>query len=186
MKGPTRSLKLSLERQFGYYYVAILLSAFAIVPLYFLLASKPSKFLTPTMEILIASFFALLSLWSFLRQKRALRFYRIDSQLDTNIKNKIVREILREHHWTYSVSKRNYLEATGDGFREKIDLRTWSHLLTIVVDREGILINSICDPDGLFPQPYSFGKNKQNITDFEILFFQKTYSLLEMKEKNQL
>lgn len=144
------------------------------------MAGKTSRNLPAITLILAASFFLFLTILMLVKQKNVLKFYSITSHLDTKTKNKIVRDIFREHKWMYVKNKHNYIQVTGNGFRDNIDLRTWSELMTVIVYSDKIDINSICDPDHFFAQAVSFGKNKQNIRDFEMLFLQK---ILEYEKK---
>jgi hypothetical protein len=148
------------------------------VPLCFWVAGSTNQNFPPVAAILSGCFFLLLSGILFIKQKNGLKFYSIPSNLDNKTKNKIIREILREYKWTYIKNEYNYIQVEGTGFRDTLDLRTWSELLTIVVENDKIEINSICNPDGFFPQVFSFGKNKQNIKDFEMHLLRKSTYLL--------
>lgn len=84
---------------------------------------------------------------------------------------KIVKNILRDHNWTIEKSDTNFIQASGNGFRKKTDLRSWSEFMTFEFTENEIKLNSICNPDGLIAQAFSFGKNRQNIRDFKELFY---------------
>jgi len=147
------------------------------VPLCFWIAGSTNHYFPPIAAILSGCAFLILAGLIFLAQKNSLKFHSIVSDLDMKTKNKIVRDILREHKWTYVKNEYNQIQAEGHGFRETFDLRTWSELITILVESDKIYVNSICNPDGFFPQVISFGKNKQNVRDFENLLLQKSNGL---------
>jgi len=168
-----KSVPLTLTQTFSYYLLPLLLTSFGVIPLYFWIAGKTNHYFTSKTAILLALSFLFLTLIVFLRQKRSLNFYSISSDLDIKTKNKIVKEILLEHRWTFTKNNQKFVQAEGNGFRNNFDLRSWSELLTIEVNKSEIKINSICNPDGWIAQAFSFGKNKQNTRDFEMIFLQR-------------
>jgi hypothetical protein len=121
------------------------------------------------MAISAASGFLLFGILSFVKQKSALRFYSITTNNSDKVNAKIIKTILREHGWQGVKIADNTIQARGHGFRHKLDLRTWAELMTFELNHGEIKVNSICDPDGR-AQFADFGKNKQNVRDFEILF----------------
>lgn len=166
------SVQLTPLQKFSYYLLPLLLTALGIIPLYFWLSGKTNQHLTTVMTIVSGLALFLLALVAFLRLKRSLRFYQIISDKDVKTKTKIVKSILRDHKWIYTKNNYKHIQATGNGFRDNFDLRTFSELFTIEIDKQEIRINSICDP-GASSQSFSFGKNRQNIRDFEFLFLQR-------------
>jgi hypothetical protein len=168
-----QSVPLTLTQKFTYYLLPMMMIGFGIIPLYFWMTGKTDLLFTLTMAILLASSFFIVAIILYLRQKRSLNYYSIPSDLNTGEKNKIVREILRDHNWAYKINKHNLVQAEGNGFRSNLDLRSWSELLTIEISNNDIKVNSICNPDGWIAQAFSFGKNRQNTRDFEMIFLQR-------------
>jgi hypothetical protein len=172
-----RLVELTTSQKVSYYLLPITLLGMGMIPFCFWIAGSTNHHFPPIAAILSGCAFLILAVLIFLVQKNALKFHSIVSRLDMKTKNKIVRDILREHKWTYVKNQYNQIQAEGHGFRDKIDLRTWSELITISIERDKINVSSICNPDAFFPQALSFGKNKQNIRDFENLFLQKLSEL---------
>ena len=168
-----QSVPLTLTQKFSYYLLPIMMIVFGVIPVFFWVTGNTNHLFTSTMAILLACSFFVLTIIAFIRQKRSLNFYSIPSYLGTGEKNKIIREILRDHNWAYKINKHNFIQAEGNGFRNNLDLRSWSELLTIEISRNEIKVNSICNPDGWIAQAFSFGKNTQNTRDFEMIFLQR-------------
>lgn len=166
-------VQLSNTQKITYYLFPALTFMFGCIPFFYLIAGKTNHNLTPKTTLIMTSIFWLITLWSLIKQKNGLRFYSISKVGTTKINMQITRKILREHNWQIVQSTSNFIQADGYGFREKIDLRSWGELLTIQITSNEILVNSICDPDGFFAQFISFGKNKQNVRDFEMLYLQE-------------
>ena len=168
-----QTVPLTLSQKFSYYLLPLLLTGFGVIPLYFWIGGKTNHHFTSTMAILLAVTFFSLTLIVFLRQKWSLNFYSIPSSLDIKLKNKLVKEILLEHKWAITKNHPKFIQAEGNGFRNNFDLRSWSELLTIEINKHEIKVNSICNPHGWIAQAFSFGKNKQNTRDFEMIFLQR-------------
>ena len=165
-------VQLSNTQKITYYLFPALMFMFGCIPFFYLIAGKTNHNLTPKTTLIIMSIFWLITLWSFIKQKNGLRFYSISTDGTVKLKMRITRKILREHNWQIVQSTSNLIQANGFGFRDKMDLRSWGELLTIQITPKQILVNSICNPDGKFAQFVSFGKNNQNVRDFEILYLQ--------------
>lgn len=166
-------VQLSNTQKITYYLFPALMFMFGCIPFYYLIAGKTNHNLTPKITLIMMSIFWLITLWSFIKQKKGLRFYSISTDGTVKRNMQITRKILREHNWQIVKSTSNFVQANGFGFRDKIDLRSWDELLTVQIKSNEILVNSICSPDGNFAQFISFGKNKQNVSDFEVLYLQE-------------
>ncbi len=166
-------VQLSNTEKISYYLFPALMFMFGCIPFYYLIMEKTNHNLTPKITLIMMSIFWLFAFWSFIKQKKGLRFYSISTDGTVKLNMQITRKILREHNWQITQSTSNFIQADGFGFRDKIDLRTWDELLTIHIKSNEILVNSICNPDGPFAQFLSFGKNNQNVRDFEMLYLQE-------------
>ena len=147
-----------------------------IIPFYYLIAGKTNHFFTSKTAGLLTMIFFISAVLSYFRQNKSLNFYSfsIDTNRQQNLK--IIRHILKNHGWTIDKSDSNIIQAIGNGFRNNLDLRSWSELMTFEISDKKIKVNSICNPDGWIGQAFSFGKNRQNIRDFETLFLQESKS----------
>ena len=161
-------LHLTIMQKISHYLFPGIIFGFGLIPLYFLFTDKPLFF--PWINILISTSFLAIAILSFYKQRKSLQFYSITNTKNKQIAFKACRKILKENGWNIDKQSSNMIQATGFGFRNGIDLRSWSEMLTIIIEKDSIKINSICDPDGHFTQFVSFGKNKQHILDFERLF----------------
>jgi hypothetical protein len=168
-------VRLSITQRFSYYLFPIILTGFGVIPIVFWATGNTNHNLTPLKANGIGIIFLVFAGLVFYLQRQRLQYQILATDIPLKLKNKIVRTILRDHGWSYVRNEYNFIQVNGNGFRkESLDLRTWFEMMTFELNSEGILVNSICDPDGLFPQPFSFGKNKQNVQDFGRLFEEYT------------
>jgi hypothetical protein len=163
-----KRVSLTRTEQFSYYLLPIILVAIGFIPFYYLITGQanenlPARILVGLCVILFLSAFAF-----FLWLRRSLKFISIISDQDIHTKTKVIRKILRDHHWSYKKNTTNFIQAVGGGFRDEFDMRTWSDQLTITILSDKILVNCICEP--VSAQPFTFGKSKRIVKDFEILF----------------
>lgn len=164
-------VRLSITQRFSYYLFPIILTCFGIIPILFWVTDNTTHYFTPLMAKGVGLSFLSIAGLVFYLQRRRLQYQELATDLPLAVKDKIVRIILGDFGWRYIKNDYNFIQVAGNGFRkDRLDLRTWSEMMTFQLTTKNILINSICDPDGLFPQPFSFGKNKQNVQDFELLF----------------
>lgn len=170
-----KSISLTLTQKFGHYFLPLLLICFGLIPFKSWVAGKTTSYSLAVSEVLLMVVFFSLGIILYLNQKRSLNYYSIPCNLDVRAKGKIIKQILKDHKWISTKNHKNLIQAEGNGFRDNLDFRTWSELITIEVNKNEIKINSICDPDGVMPQIFSFGKNKQNRLDFEILFLERMH-----------
>ncbi len=158
-------VKLTRKQKISHYLLALMLLVITLIPLYILFTRQTTRFLTNTDAIVAASISGCLTVIAWFIQKRALKFYTINATK----KYEIIIDILKAHGWIVTHKSKTLIQATGHGFRHKLDLRTWSELMTFELSTDFVKINSICNPDDK-AQFTSFGKNKQNMADFEILY----------------
>jgi hypothetical protein len=166
----TRVNLLPLEK-FTFFLLPIILTGLAIVPLYFFFTGRISK-AVPTEALLISSFILFfISIVAFIRLRNSLRFHTIYTDLNKGDSIQVIRKIFIDHNWISTQSKRYPMQMTGNGFNSSsFDFRSWGEMMTVEFGNRKIYVNSICDPDGLLGQAFSFGKNRQNVKRFEILF----------------
>ncbi len=171
------TVRLTNIQKISYYLFPATMFMLGCIPFYYLITGKTSHNLTPKITLIMASVFWLITLWSFIKQKKGLRFYSISKVGTIKMNMQITRKILRDHNWQIVQSTSNFIQADGYGFRDKIDLRSWGELLTIQITPNEILVNSICSPNRSFAQFVSFGKNTQNVKDFEMLYIQEILTI---------
>ena len=150
-----------------------------IIPFYYLITGKTDHFFTSKAAGLLTIIFFIIAVLSYIRLSKSLNFCSISTDTNRQQNLKIIRHILKNHDWTIDKSDSNLIQAIGNGFRNNLELRSWSELMTFEVSDKEIKVNSICNPDGWSTQAFSFGKNRQNIRDFETLFLQESKSYNE-------
>ena len=162
-----QSVQLNTSQKFSHYYSTILLLVFSITFFYYLIAGKTNHHFTALAAFLLMLFFLIIAVLAFYKQRKALLFHEIPCNVNNEKAMEACIIILKYYGWEIEKKTKSFIQATGKGFRGTLDLRTWSEMITIAVTSNGISVNSICNPDDWFAQFVSFGKNKQNIRDFE-------------------
>jgi hypothetical protein len=162
-------VKLKAIQKLHFYFFPFLMFSFSLIGLFFLLTRNDDYSFSKQL-ILSILFFFLLGIAAAIKQYLSLQYYIIKTDQPIAIKRKIIKDILKKCNWKITKDNYNFIQAEGNGFSSKIDFRTWFDLMTFEIFSEEIKINSIPNPDDWGGQPLSFGKNRQNIKDFEILF----------------
>lgn len=100
----------------------------------------------------------LLSILYYFIQKQKLKLIVIDTALTTNEVATIFNEVASEQGWQISQHTSNIFVAhTPQSFRSG----SWGEQVTLLVFKNQIFLNSICDPEKK-PSVVSNGKNKKN------------------------
>lgn len=139
---------------------------------FYLQIRDPFRLTAPMLMLLV---FPGMTLAVWLNQYRILRFGQIDTNLDDDTSYRIAKYTLETLQWPIYKEKQNVFLQANNPFN---DIRTWGdEMITIVIDKKRVLVNSICNPDyGKMAQAgLSFGKNKQNVKKFI-----QTFDLLSM------
>ena len=97
----------------------------------------------------------------YLLQTDRLKFKVINISVDSDCFHKAVEEAAKDLEWTIN---HHYEDCVIAG-RSWNWTASWGELITIIRDKDKILINSICDPDNV-PSVASWGMNKTNIRIF--------------------
>ena len=91
-------------------------------------------------------------------QRKRLKFKSVETNLKRKEINNIIREVALELKWTLDSVDENYIVAkTHPGFFSG----SWGEQITIIFDRNKVLVNSICDPDKR-SSVTSMGRNRRN------------------------
>jgi hypothetical protein len=91
-------------------------------------------------------------------QRKRLKFKSVETGLKRKEINDIIREVASELKWTLHSVNENYIVAkTHPGFFSG----SWGEQITIIFDRDRVLVNSICDPDKR-SSVTSMGRNRRN------------------------
>jgi len=90
-----------------------------------------------------------------------IKFKRIEITVNPEIFKKAVQKTTIELRWEITLTTNKMVVAKGP-----FSWASWGELITIIREKDAILINSICDPDNR-PSVTSFGQNKINKKTFE-------------------
>jgi hypothetical protein len=95
-------------------------------------------------------------------QKRRLKFKVLNIGIDPDTFKTATEQTARELEWEIQTKTNDLIVA----HRHWNWTGSWGEMITIIRDKDRILINSICDPDNR-PSVASWGMNKVNIKTFE-------------------
>ncbi len=91
-------------------------------------------------------------------QRNKLKFRIVKTNLTREELEKIIQQVSSELKWLVIAIDNKVIEAkTSPGFLSG----SWGELITILFDKQTVLVNSICDPDKR-ASVVSFGRNKRN------------------------
>jgi hypothetical protein len=159
----TGRLKLSLGQYFTHYAIVSLL----IIPvlffifdfLYFLFTGEYSGNRTPYNLLKVNTPFILFGLIFFFIQYRRLNFRFLRLNIPKHSIEETIRKTAAELEWRIVTNESNLkIYKTYP----KWTTGSWGEQITIILDKDLIMINSICDPDKV-ASLISFGRNKRNM-----------------------
>ncbi|MDG4949649.1 hypothetical protein NLM59_01820 [Weeksellaceae bacterium KMM 9724] len=102
---------------------------------------------------------SILGLLFYRLQRNRLKFKSIVTKLTREEIDPIIEKVANELEWTpYVVDKKIIIAKTHPSFFSG----SWGEQITILFDKDKILVNSICDPDKR-SSVVSMGRNKQNM-----------------------
>ena len=102
---------------------------------------------------------SILGLLFYILQKSRLKFKSIDTKLTRDELELIIEKLANELEWTpYVKNKKVIIAKTHPSFFSG----SWGEQITILFDKNRILVNSICDPDKR-SSIVSMGRNKKNM-----------------------
>jgi len=108
-------------------------------------------------SFIFISFLFSISLLGYLSKKRYLKFTTLKTNLDIKTINKIIKDVVLSNNWRIKEKKDNFIILTTRG-----SAVSWGEEITILFDKDRVLINSINDLDK--KQIMVSGKrNKNNI-----------------------
>lgn len=102
---------------------------------------------------------SILGLLFYRLQKNRLKFKSIDTNLTREEIDPIIERVANELEWTpYVINEKIIIAKTRPSFFSG----SWGEQITILFDKNRILVNSICDPDKR-SSVVSMGRNKRNM-----------------------
>lgn len=160
----TKELKMGRWRMFSHYSISILFLFMAAAMLFYFLNDiltgrdpKVGKTWPALVLFMVVPF--ILGIVYIRIQRKKLRFYTVTTTQTREQLKKIIRSLAKEQNWQVSFSNEKAIELkSSPGFWSG----SWGEQITILFDKETVLVNSICDPDER-SSITSYGRNKKNI-----------------------
>src|SRR5690625_6043712 len=114
---------------------------------------------TPKEMFLVNIPFMILGIAFFFIQYRRLNFKIITTSLSYDLIHNAIMTTAKELDWITMINTKNYKD-----FRTfpKWYTGSWGEQITVIVDNDKVMINSICDPDKK-ASVASFGRNRKNM-----------------------
>ena len=142
---------------------------FLMIPLFSILNLiahyfKISKFVIDSTGFQLNYIFIIPALVVFFIQNRKLNFKEFKIKLSVDQFQKTFDKTSQELDWTLDYSNHNFIKAHRKFKYESGG--SWGEMITIIKEKDRILINSICNPNGIFISLISYGWNKKNIKTF--------------------
>ena len=95
-------------------------------------------------------------------QKNRLKFYKLKTTLQHSEVKDVIQEVAENLSWmSIFDGKQAYVATTNPGILSV----SQGEMITIIFDDDNLLINSICNPDGM-SSLVSFGRNKMHLRAF--------------------
>lgn len=161
----TEKLKLSFRQIVNHYFIVVFL---LLIPLFMMISifeiyitktydgvrsvDELIRFIIPCIVLAIIFFFI---------QKNRLKFKKIKIDYTDEDFKEAVNRTVKDLEWKIDKNNKTYLRA----FRPWNWTGSWGEMITIIKLNDGLLVNSICDPDK-WTSVASYGWNKKNIRTF--------------------
>jgi len=157
----TNEVKLTNWEKFTHYGIVIYLSCLevtiVVVSGYDLITKWPRPLKEGEIWFLIIP--TLLVLLSYKLQRKKLQFKCVETNLDLNVLKTIIRKVGKELGWSLHKENENiFIAKTSPGFFSG----SWGEQITIIIDQNKVLVNSICDPEKN-SSITSMGRNRKNM-----------------------
>ena len=161
----TKRLKLSRVQFVTHYFIVVfmlIIPAFAIPDLYEIYVTGTYDGVRTTSEIISfpLPWFVLAIAFYFI-QKRRLKFREVNIDYSAQEFNEAIKRTAEEFEWIILVNSSRIFQAQRPWNWEG----SWGEIITIIKEKDRLLLNSICDPDQM-SSVVSMGWNKKNINTF--------------------
>lgn len=161
----TKRLKLTLAQYLTHYGIVLFLLFISALCGWSLIERYVTHTYTgvlKTEEVIRTSlpFFLLAVLYTFIQYRR-LKFTLINLTYTGDQFQQAVERTVKDLEWRIETSSKTLLRA----YRPSNWSGSWGEMITIIKDKDSILINSICNPDSI-SSVASYGWNKKNVQTF--------------------
>lgn len=161
----TKRLKLSRWQTLEHYFPAM----FMLIAPAILLFGLFEIFVTKTYDggksagelMTAATPMMIVSIVIYFIQKRRLKFFEVKTEYTIREFQEALQRTSREYEWEIEVNNKELLRAR----RSSHWTGAWGEVITIIKDKDRLLLNSVCDPDK-WSAVTSFGWDKRNINTF--------------------
>lgn len=161
----TKRLKLSRWQTLEHYFVVILflfISCFPLFSLFEIYITKTYDGVRSANELITAALpMVVLAIVLYFIQKRRLRFREIRIEYTDQEFKEALQRTASEYKWNIKRHNTNVCRA----YRSSDWTGSWGEMITIIKDKDRVLLNSICDPNQ-WSSITSYGWNKRNINIF--------------------
>ena len=161
----TQRLKLSFWQTVSHYFVVVfilLIPIFTLISVFEIYVTKTYDGVRSAEELLRFSLpWIIPAIAFFFIQRFQLRFKKVTIDYTDEEFKEAVERTAKELEWTIEKNKKTYLRANGPWNWTG----SWGEMITIIRLKDGLLTNSICDPDK-WSSVASFGWNRRNIRTF--------------------
>ncbi len=158
----TKRLKLSFWQLVSHYAIVVLIlipPIITIKSLFEIYVTKTYDGIRSAQELLETSIpFVIIAFISFFIQQRRLRLKKIVIEYSEEEFKQAIERTVKELEWNNIKNNLSYFRAN----RAWNWTGSWGEMITIIKEKDGLLVNSICDPDSR-PSFASFGWNRKNI-----------------------
>lgn len=180
----TKRLKLSRWQTIDHYFIMIfilLIPGLNLFSLFEIYVTNSYNGVRSADELILTTWPWLIpAIVFYLIQKRRLRFIEVKVEHTDQEFYKAIERTAKEYKWQIESNNENIFRA----YRPSNWTGSWGEMITIIKDKDRLLLNSICDPNKK-SSVASFGWNKKNIDTFlkNLVDLKKDISLQEKTEK---
>jgi hypothetical protein len=161
----SRRLKLSFWQRLDHYFIVLFIlfiPGFTLFSLYEIYVSETYEGLRTAEELINISWpWIIPAIAFYFIQKRRLRFKEVKIDYSEQEFQEALKRTVEEYNWQIELNDEAILRA----YRPWNWTGSWGEMITIVKDKDRLLLNSICDPNKL-SSVASYGWNKRNINTF--------------------
>ena len=156
----SNELQLSFGDKFAHYFVVVFLLFIPVLSVFFKLYDYFEGINNPIEgEIWFILILTALAPFAYILQRNRLKFLVVESNLPKEEILRIIEKVAKELEWDiFKKNEKMVLAITSPSFFSG----SWGELITILFDKNRILVNSICDP-GKKTSLVSWGRNKNNM-----------------------
>ncbi len=156
----TKQLTLSGWQLLAHYFIVVILLIIPSIGL-FKIYTKSYEATTIQEHMWFSWPWYVLAIIFYIIQKRRLKFIEVKIEFTDHEFQEAVKRTVEEYKWKIQLNNKQFFRA----FRPWNWSGSWGEMITIIKDKDKLLLNSICDPYKM-SSVASYGWNKRNIQAF--------------------